>query len=111
VSKVVTLCPAGEVCEGAIRAVELPDGHKIALFRLGDELFALDDTCTHEEASLSEDGCVVDDRVECGWHYGQFDIRTGAACASPCTEPLKRWPLKIVEGRVCVELPDPLSPS
>jgi p-cumate 2,3-dioxygenase ferredoxin subunit len=102
----VTLCPADDVWEGAIHAADLPDGHKLALFRLGDEVYATDDTCTHGAASLSEDGSVIGDRVECGWHNGQFDIRTGAACQSPCSEALKTWHVRIVEDQVCVELPD-----
>ena len=105
-SRLVTLCPADDVWEGAIRGAELPGGHKIALYRLGEEVFATDDTCTHEAASLSEDGSIIADRVECGWHNCQFEIRTGAACQSPCSEALKTWPLRVVEGHVCVELPD-----
>ena len=103
-STLVTLCPAEDVHEGAIRQALLPDGHKIALYRLGAEVFCTDDTCTHAEASLSEDGCVVGEKVECGWHFGQFEIRTGHATLSPCTKALRTWPLKIVDGQVCVEL-------
>ena len=105
--KLAALCPADEVTEGAIRAAVLPDGRKLALYRIDGEFFATDDTCTHGAASLSEDGCVVGDKVECGWHNGQYDIRSGAACAMPCSEALKTWPVRIVEGRVCIELPDP----
>ena len=104
--KLAPLCPEDEVWEGAIHAAVLPDGHKLALYRLDGELFATDDTCTHGAASLSEDGCVVGDKVECSWHNGQFDIRTGAACAMPCSEPLRTWPVQIVDGQACVLLPD-----
>jgi p-cumate 2,3-dioxygenase ferredoxin subunit len=102
----VPLCPADDVWAGAIIGARLPNGHRLALYRIGDEVFATDDTCTHGAASLSEDGTVAGDRVECGWHNGQFDIRTGAACAMPCTEPLKTWPVHIAEGRVWVEGPE-----
>ena len=104
--KLTPLCAAVEVWEGAIRQAVLPDGHKLALYQLEGEFFATDDTCTHGAASLSEDGCVVGDRVECGWHNGQFEIRTGSACAMPCGEALKTWPLQVVDGQVCVLLPD-----
>ena len=104
--KLAPLCPEDEVWEGAIYAAVLPDGHKLALYRLDGELFATDDTCTHGAASLSEDGCVAGDKVECSWHNGQFDIRTGAACAMPCSEPLRTWPVQIVDGQACVLLPD-----
>lgn len=100
------LCSADDVWEGAIRQAELPDGRKLALYRLGDSVFATDDTCTHGAASLSEDGRVEGDQVECTWHNGRFDIRTGSACTMPCDVALKTWPLQIVDGQVFVLLPD-----
>lgn len=78
--------------------------HKLALYQVDGEFYATDNTCTHGAASLSEDGCVVGDRVECSWHNGQYDIRSGQACAMPCTEALKVWPVQIVDGQVCVEI-------
>lgn len=104
--KLVPLCPADEVWEGAIRQAVLPGGHRLALYQVGGEFFATDDTCTHGAASLSEDGNVVGDKVECSWHNGQFEIRSGAACAMPCSDPLQTWPVQIVDGQVCVLLPD-----
>lgn len=106
-TRLVPLCPADDVWEGAIVQAQLPDGHKLALYRIGEACFATDDTCTHGAASLSEDGTVDGDQVECSWHNGRFDIRTGAACAMPCDAPLKTWPLQIVDGQVCVLVPDP----
>ncbi|MFO1218741.1 MAG: non-heme iron oxygenase ferredoxin subunit [Burkholderiaceae bacterium] len=84
----------------------LPGGHKLALYRLDGEVYATDDTCTHGAASLSEDGSIEGSFVECSWHNGRFDIRTGAACTMPCTEPLRSWPVRIIDGQVCVSLPD-----
>jgi nitrite reductase/ring-hydroxylating ferredoxin subunit len=104
--KLTPLCPADDVWEGAIRQAVLPDGRKLALYLVGGEFFATDDTCTHGAASLSEDGCVVGDKVECSWHNGQFEIRTGAACAMPCSDALRTWPVQVVDGHVCVLLPD-----
>ena len=96
----VPLCAEDGVWEGAIRQVVLADGRKLALFNLGGEILATDDTCTHGAASLSEDGSVDGAQVECSWHNGRFDIRSGQACAMPCAEPLKTWPLKVVDGQV-----------
>ncbi len=98
------LCAADELWEGAIRQATLPNGHKLALYRLDGGCFATDDTCTHGAASLSEDGSVEGEQVECSWHNGRFDIKSGAACGMPCDAPLKTWPLQIVDGQVCVLL-------
>ena len=105
--KLTPLCPAEDVWEGAIRQAVLPSGHKLALYQVDGVFYATDDTCTHGAASLSEDGCVVGSRVECSWHNGQFDIRTGEACAMPCADALQTWPVQIVDGQVCVEVCDP----
>lgn len=103
-SRLVPLCAADDVWEGAIVQARLPDGHALALYRLDDGVYATDDTCTHGAASLSEDGQLDGDQVECSWHNGRFDIRTGAACAMPCDAALRTWPVQIIDGRVCVDL-------
>lgn len=99
----VALCPVDEVWEGAIRGAALPDGHRLALYHVDGQIHATDDTCTHGAASLSEDGRIEGPYVECTWHNGQFDVRTGQACSMPCTEPLKSWPVRIEGGRVWVD--------
>ena len=97
------LCPEAEVEEGRIRAEFLPNGTVIAIYRVEDRLYATDDTCTHGAASLSEDGCLHGHEVECSWHNGRFDIRTGEACASPCFAALKAYPVQVVDGQIAVE--------
>jgi p-cumate 2,3-dioxygenase ferredoxin component len=107
VQRLISLCPVDEVWEGAIRMAVLPDGHRIALYNVNGMVYATDDTCTHGAASLAEDGQVEGHVVECGWHNGRFDVRTGEACAMPCTEALRRWPVQVVDGQVCVALTEP----
>lgn len=74
-------------------------GYAIAVFRLGDDLFALRDQCTHGAAKLS-DGYLEDGCVECPLHQGTFDLRTGAACKPPATEPVRTFPVRVIAGRV-----------
>jgi len=101
----VALCPTDDVWDGAICQATLPDGHKLALYKLGDEILATDDTCTHGAASLSEDGTIDGAQVECSWHNGRFDIRSGRACAMPCNKALRTWPVQVIDGQVCVDWP------
>ncbi|MFN2613885.1 MAG: non-heme iron oxygenase ferredoxin subunit [Actinomycetota bacterium] len=61
------------------------DGRPVAVFKVGDDFFAIGDTCTHEEASLSE-GYVEDDIVECPKHGAMFHIPTGAVRSLPATK-------------------------
>jgi p-cumate 2,3-dioxygenase ferredoxin subunit len=104
VANLIALCRTDDVWEGGIRQAVLPNGHKLALYQVEGCFYATDDTCTHGAASLADDGTVEGHHVECGWHNGRFDIRTGEACAMPCTDPLRSWLVQIVDGKVCVVL-------
>lgn len=75
----------------------------IALYRVGDEYYATSDSCTHQEASLS-DGYVQDDTIECPRHQGVFHIPTGKALAPPVTENVRTYPVRVHEGRVWVQV-------
>jgi anthranilate 1,2-dioxygenase ferredoxin subunit len=81
-------------------------GHPLAVFRLGDELFALRDKCSHGNARLS-DGYIEDGCVECPLHQGLFDIRSGAPRSAPCTVPVRSFPVRVVAGRVEVDVAEP----
>jgi NAD(P)H-flavin reductase/nitrite reductase/ring-hydroxylating ferredoxin subunit len=78
-------------------------GQPLAVFRLGEALFALRDKCSHGNARLS-DGYVEDGCVECPLHQGLFDIRSGAPRCAPVTEPVRSFPVRVVAGRVEVEV-------
>jgi nitrite reductase/ring-hydroxylating ferredoxin subunit len=80
--------------------VELP-GREIAIFRLEDGVYALNDICSHEYARLSE-GEVWGDRVYCPRHGSSFDIRTGSVAGLPATTPVETFPVKIENGGVYV---------
>ena len=95
---------ADDVFDGEIRNASLPDGTKVAVYNLGGAYYVTDDTCTHEAASLSEEGAIDGNHVICGWHFCGFDIATGVATASPCSEPLRTYPVRIVGGVIHVEL-------
>mgnify|MGYP000515869626 CR=1 FL=1 len=75
----------------------------IAIYRAKGQFYATQDLCTHERAYLS-DGVVVDCIVECPFHQGRFDVRTGKAMGAPVLIPLKTYPLKIVDGRIYVQV-------
>jgi nitrite reductase/ring-hydroxylating ferredoxin subunit len=78
-------------------------GLQIAVFRVGEELFALHDLCTHEKVPLSE-GFVEDGCVECPLHQGLFDLRTGEARKEPCVDAVQTYPVRVLEGRVEVQV-------
>ena len=80
-----------------------PGGRDIALFAVDGEVFATDNLCTHGNAKLC-DGFVEGHEIECPFHQGRFDLRTGDATRAPCTQPIKTWPVQVEGGRVWLDL-------
>jgi nitrite reductase/ring-hydroxylating ferredoxin subunit len=97
------LCSLDDVAEGAAFQVALDGRRPIAVFRIDEGVFALDDTCSHGNAFLSE-GDIEDCQVYCPFHSGAFDIRTGAATVAPCVKPVKSYPVVVRDGAVFVDL-------
>lgn len=75
----------------------------MAIFQVGEDVYATHDICTHGMARLSE-GYLEDGQIECPLHQGLFDVKTGAAIALPCTEGVKTFPTKIEDQRVMVDI-------
>ena len=95
------LCAASELAPGAALKVEIGD-LTLAVFNVDGEFFVTDDQCTHGPGSLSE-GYVDGEVVECNFHNGQFNIRTGEVMSPPCMVPVKTYPVTVVDGRVTIE--------
>ncbi len=77
----------------------------VAMFRIGDEVFAVGDVCSHAEASLAE-GEVYDKAVECPRHGSEFDLTTGEPLSLPATRPVPVYPVSIEDGTVYLSLED-----
>ena len=101
-ASLVRACSVTDLQDGEIRRVEVPDQPPIAIYRLGDEYYATDDTCTHGAASLA-DGFVENGEVECPFHLGRFDIRTGQPTLHPCTVPIRTYKVQIDGSEVFVD--------
>ena len=97
----VALCKPDEVEPGHAIRVE-KEGLNLAVFNLDGEFHVTDDECTHGPGSLSE-GCIMGDVVECDFHNGQFNIKTGEVVSPPCMVPVKTYKTTVENGRVLVE--------
>lgn len=98
----VTVARADYLEPGELMYVEVHD-EPVCLINLDGELYAINDTCTHEETSLS-DGTIVGDEIECPMHGGAFFIRTGEPAAMPCVVPVETYQVRIHNGEVQVSL-------
>ncbi|MFM2275887.1 MAG: hypothetical protein RL211_1759 [Pseudomonadota bacterium] len=91
-----------DLFDGAGIAVT-PAGRDIALYSVDGVVYATDNLCTHGNARLC-DGFIEGLEIECPFHQGRFDLRTGQPTCAPATEPLKTWPVKIDGDRVYLAL-------
>ncbi len=101
-SELSLLCAASDVQPGTARRIVV--GRLVlAVFNLGGKFYVTDDTCTHGFASLSA-GIIDGNIVECPWHGGTFDIRSGTPVDHPCTVPLKTYRTVMRDGTVWIDL-------
>jgi len=77
------------------------DGAGIAVFKLDDEFFAIEDVCTHDGGQLTG-GCVENDQIICPRHGARFSIKTGEALTAPAYEPTATFPTRVENGMVQV---------
>jgi p-cumate 2,3-dioxygenase ferredoxin subunit len=101
----VRLCGVDDIETGSMLQVSPPGLPALAVYRIADgEFYCTQDLCTHGSASLSDEGDLQGYIVECSWHEGKFDIRSGQPCALPCTEALRTFPVTIANGEVFIEV-------
>jgi nitrite reductase/ring-hydroxylating ferredoxin subunit len=86
---------------GACIRLELPDGDELAVYNVGGEFYATENSCPHRGAPLSE-GALCGHIIECGLHGWQFDVRSGECLT--VTEKIRTYVVKVEEGFVKVEL-------
>jgi nitrite reductase/ring-hydroxylating ferredoxin subunit len=98
----IELCKVEAVPAGEVRKVDAA-GLSLAVYNLDGTFYVTDDACTHGPGSLSE-GFVEGDIIECNFHQGKFNIRTGEVVAPPCMVPVKTYPAFSEDGRVYIEL-------
>jgi 3-phenylpropionate/trans-cinnamate dioxygenase ferredoxin subunit len=101
---VLQVCPLSQLPPGEALRVEADP--PIAVFHTEDgEVFAIDDTCTHQDASLA-DGWVEGCEVECPLHASRFNLRTGAVEDMPAKLPVRTHAVVVEDGMIRVALSD-----
>ena len=98
----VRVTGADDLPPGRMRRLDL-EGHRLLLANVDGTFYAVDDTCTHEDASLST-GALKGECVSCPLHGSRFNVRTGEPLEEPAEVPLRTYPVKIQDGNVYVAL-------
>lgn len=98
----IRLCSIDDVDFGGALRVETDD-LVLAVFNIDGNIYVTDDQCTHGPGSLSE-GYIDGYNVECDFHNGAFDVRTGEVTAPPCMIPLKTYKVVLEGNDVLIEV-------
>jgi nitrite reductase/ring-hydroxylating ferredoxin subunit len=100
--KLVRVCGVADVEPESHTQVRVPGLGALAVYHVEGRFYVTADSCTHLQASLGEEGSLEGHVIQCTWHNGKFDIRTGEVLAEPCPAPLKTYPVTVADGSVFV---------
>jgi nitrite reductase/ring-hydroxylating ferredoxin subunit len=101
--KVIRAAALGEIAPGAPHLV-VADDTRLVLIRIGDQIHAIGETCTHRRGPLSR-GTLSGTRLACPSHGWMFDVRTGQCVFPPRGTAVPSYPVRVEGDDVWVELP------
>lgn len=99
----VRLCRIDDVEEGCPVAVNVPGLPSLTVYKVGADYLVTDNLCTHGNGYLS-DGYQEGEIIECPFHGGSFNIRSGKPASLPCTKPIKTYKATSEEGFVIIDV-------
>jgi nitrite reductase/ring-hydroxylating ferredoxin subunit len=97
----LAVCRADEVAMGEAIKVETA-GLTLAVYNVDGTFYVTDDQCTHGPGSLSE-GFLDGEVIECNFHQGCFNVRTGDVVTPPCVVPIRTYPASVEDGTVYIQ--------
>jgi 3-phenylpropionate/trans-cinnamate dioxygenase ferredoxin component len=101
----VRLCSKDSIAPGTAGRFDVGE-HRIAVVRIGDDFYAIGDTCSHADFSLSEGDVWVDElEIECPKHGSTFSLVTGEPQTLPATQPVPVYTVQVDGNDLSVVLP------
>jgi len=94
----VPLVAAKEIAEKSFATFDA-NGVAVLIYRFRDEYFAVENLCSHAQSTF-DDGRVRGYQLICPLHGGTFDVRDGCATGRPARDPIRVFPLRIVDGMI-----------
>jgi nitrite reductase/ring-hydroxylating ferredoxin subunit/uncharacterized membrane protein len=91
-----------EVPDNSMRRVMSAEGAPVLLIRLGERVYAIGSTCSHDGGPLHE-GTLQKNAVQCPWHGSRFSIKSGRVLTGPSTSGVPRYDVRIRDGQVEVK--------
>jgi 3-phenylpropionate/trans-cinnamate dioxygenase ferredoxin subunit len=98
------VCRLDELAPNSAKRFDV-GGRAVAVVRIGDDVYAIGDTCTHADVSLSEGELFCDTKeIECWKHGSTFSLETGEPQTLPATQPVPVYVARVVDGMVEIDL-------
>jgi 3-phenylpropionate/trans-cinnamate dioxygenase ferredoxin component len=102
VADAVRVCGRDDLAPGSARCFDV-GGHRVAVVRVGDDFYAIGDTCSHADFSLSEGEVWPDElEIECPKHGSTFSLVSGEPQTLPATRPVPVYEIEVVDDDVKV---------
>ncbi len=79
------------------------NGEEVAVVLMDNDIYAINNVCTHEYACLS-DGFIEEDKIVCQLHLAEFHIPTGRVMEDPAEEDLATYPVAIDGDDIYVQV-------
>jgi 3-phenylpropionate/trans-cinnamate dioxygenase ferredoxin subunit len=96
------VCALDELADGTARKFVV-DGVAVAVVRIGDDVYAIGDVCSHANVSLSDGDVWCDEReLECPKHGSAFHLETGEPSTLPATQPVPVFDASVVDGQIMI---------
>ncbi len=98
----VTVAKLGDIPVGEARVVTA-SGRRLALCNVDGQIYAIDDTCTHDDGPLGS-GTLDGHAIECPRHGARFDVRDGRVLQMPAAFPVRSYPARIVNDEIQIDI-------
>ena len=96
------VCRLDELADGSATRFDV-NGVAVAVVRIGDDVYAIADVCSHANVSLSAGEVWCDElELECPKHGSAFSLRTGEPNTLPATQPVEVFDASVIDGQVVV---------
>lgn len=96
--------PLSELPPGSVQRVHV-GAMAVAVANVDGEIYAVSDTCTHAQISLSEGG-LIGRQIVCPWHGAMFDLKTGRPTCGPAVDPVRCYQTRIEGEHIVIEPAD-----
>ncbi|MBV8986729.1 MAG: non-heme iron oxygenase ferredoxin subunit [Acidimicrobiia bacterium] len=101
---IVRVAKLDELEPGTARSFEV-GRTRVCVVRIGDDVYAINDRCSHEDYSLSDGELWEEEReIECWKHGSTFSLETGEPQSLPATKPVAVYEARVEDGDIVVEV-------